>query len=72
MASSVVVMATLENGLVERVVSRDIHVTLIGQDACLNLPVGEAGSERKRDIFVHGLEDLENEGVTGRGGFDAV
>ena len=39
MAGSVVVMASLENGLAERIVSRNIDPALIGQDTHLNLPV---------------------------------
>ena len=45
---------------------------MVGEDACLDLPVGKAGTEWERDIFVHGLKSLEDERVTGRGGFNAV
>ena len=62
--STFAVMATLENSVTEGVVIGDIDAVLIGQDACFNLPVGEAGTEGKRDVFIHGLEGLENEGVT--------
>ena len=36
------------------------------------MPVGQARTEGKRNILVHGLESLEDEGVAGRGGFNAV
>ena len=45
---------------------------MIGQDACFDLPVGEAGTERTRDVTVHGLEGLENEGIACRGRLDSV
>ena len=44
--------------MAERVVDRDIDVALVGKDACLNLPVGEAGVEQKENILVHRLEHL--------------
>ena len=72
MTSTLVVMAMLENGVLEGVVVGDIDAALIGQDACFDLPVGEAGAEGKRDIVVHGLEGLENEGVTCQGRLDTV
>ena len=60
---TLMVMTPLENGVAEGVVVGDIDTTLIGQDACFDLPVGEPGAEGERDIIVHGLEGLENEGV---------
>ena len=47
------IMATLENSVTEGVVVGDIDATLISQDACFNLPIGEAGTEWKRDVIVH-------------------
>ena len=61
--STFVVMAPLENSVTEGVVIGDIDAALIGQDACFNLPVGEAGTEGKRDVVVHGLKGLENKGI---------
>ena len=72
MTGAFVVMAPLENSMTEGVVIGDIDAALIGQDACFDLPVGEAGTEGKRDIIVHGLEGLENEGVACRGGLDVM
>ena len=74
------VMAAFENGMVERVISRDIDMAFVGEDACLDLPVGEAGMEGERNILMHGLESLKDEGVTcgcrfnsmGEGGVDEV
>ena len=31
------------------------------------MPVRKARAEGERDIFVHGLESLENKGITSRG-----
>ena len=67
-----VIMATLEDSMMEGGVIGDIDVALIGQDACFDLPVGEAGMEGKRDVIIHGLEGLENEGVACRGRLDMV
>ena len=62
--STFVVVATLEDSVPQGVVIWDIDAALIGQDACFNLPVGEAGTEGERKVIVHGLEGLEDEGVT--------
>ena len=56
----------------EGVVSGDVDVALIGQDASFNLPVREAGTEGERDVFVHGLEGLEDKGVACRHRLDTV
>ena len=63
MTGAFVVMAPLENSVMKGVIIGDIDAALIGQDACFNLPVREAGTEGKRDVVIHGLEGLENEGV---------
>ena len=36
------------------------------------MPVGEAGTEWEGDVFAHGLEGLEDEGVACRGRLDAM
>ena len=69
---TLVVVASLEDGVTEGVIIGDIDMALIDQDACFDLPVGEAGMEGKRDIIVHRLEGLENEGVACRGRLDAM
>ena len=65
MTGTFMVMAPLENSVMEGVVIGDIDVALIGQDVCFDLPVREAGTEGKRDVVVNGLEGLENKGVAG-------
>ena len=72
MAGRCMVVAAFKNGPAEGVVCRDIDTALVCEDAGLNLPVGEAGTEGKRNVLMHGLECLEDEGVTCRGGHDAV
>ena len=66
------VMAMLEDGSAEGVVCRDVDAALVSKDAGFDLPVSEPGTEGKRDVFVHRLEGLENEGVSCRCGFNAV
>ena len=61
---TVVVVAAFENSVPQGVVTWDIDAALIGQDACFDLPVGEAGTEGEREVVVHGLKGLEDEGVT--------
>ena len=56
----------------EGVIAGDIDAALIGQDACVDLPVGEAGTEGERDVLVHGLQGLENKGIACRGRLDAM
>ena len=53
MTSTPMIMATLENSVTEGVVIGDIDATLISQDARFNLPIGEVGTEGKRDVIVH-------------------
>ena len=66
------VMAMLENSMPEGIVIGDVDATLVGQDACFNLPVREAGAKRKGNIFVHRLKGLKYKGIAGRGRFDAM
>ena len=72
MTGTFVVVTLLENGVAEGIVVGDIDTTLVGHDACFDLPVGEAGMEGERDVFIHGLEGLEDKGVTCRGRLDTV
>ena len=71
-AGCFVVMAMLENSAAQGFVIGNKDTVLIGQDACVDLPVGKAGVEGKRDVFVHGMEGLKNKGVTSRGRFNTV
>ena len=72
MASTFVVVTPLENGVTEGIVIGHIDTALISQDARFDLPVGEAGTKGKRDVVVHGLEGLEDKGVTCRGRLDTM
>ena len=63
-SSRFVIVATREDGAAEGVVGRDIDTAFIGEDAGLNLPVSEARTEGERNVLMHGLESLENEGIT--------
>ena len=69
---ALMVMTSLENGVAKGIIIGDIDTALIGQNARVDLPVGEAGTEGERDILVHGLEGLEDEGVTSRSILDAM
>ena len=66
------VMAAFENGMVEGVVSRDIDAAFVGEDACFDLPVSEPGTEGERNVLMHGLESLKDEGVTRGCGFNSM
>ena len=72
MTGTFVVMTTLENSVTQGVVVGDVDPALIGQDACFDLPVRETGTEGKRDVLVHGLEGLEDKGVTRQGRLDVM
>ena len=72
MTSTFVVVTSLENGVAEGIVVGDIDTTLVGQDACFDLPVREAGMEGDRDVLIHGLEGLEDKGIACRGRLDAM
>ena len=71
-AGGFVIVTALEDGAAEGVVCGDIDTTFISEDTSFNLPVSEARTEGERDVLVHGLESLEDEGVAGGGGFNAV
>ena len=65
-------MAAFEDSAAKGVVRGDIDTSFVRKDAGFDLPVGQARTEGKRNVFVHGLESLEDEGVASRGGFNAV
>ena len=69
-ASSRMVVTLFKDGMAENVIIGDIDTALVGQDVRINLPVGEAGTEGEREIFIHGLECLEDKGITGGSGFN--
>ena len=66
------IMAAVEDGAAEGIICRNIYATFISEDARFDLPVGEPGMEGERDVLVHRLESLEDEGVTCGGGLNAV
>ena len=66
------IMAALEDGAAEGIIRGDIDTAFVCEDAGLNLPISKTGTEGKRNVLVHGLEGLEDEGVTRRGRLDAV
>ena len=72
MAGRLVVMAAFENGTAEGIVCGDVDTTLVGKDAHVDLPVGESGTERERNVLVHGLKSLKDEGITHRRGFNVM
>ena len=67
-----VIVAARENGAAQGVVGRDIDTAFVGKDASFDLPVCEPGTEGERNVLMHGLEGLENKGVTHGSGFDAM
>ena len=71
-SSGFVIMASFQDGTAKRVVRGNIDTAFVGEDAGLDLPVCQLGTEGERNILVHGLEGLQDEGVTCRGGFDTV
>ena len=71
-AGGMVIMASFENGAAEGVICRDVDTALVGKDASLNLPIGQPGMEGERNVLMHGLEGLEDKGVTCRSGFNSM
>ena len=71
-ASRFMIMAVLENGVAKGVVCQDVDTALVGKDAGFDLPVNEPGAEGKRNVLMHGLESLEDEGITCGSRFNAV
>ena len=67
-----VIMASFQDGAPKGIICGDIDTAFVRQDAGLNLPISKAGTKRERNVLMHGLEGLEDEGVTRRGGFNVV
>ena len=72
MTGGFVIMAALEDGAAEGIIHGDIDTAFVREDAGLNLPVSEPRAEWERNVLVHGLEGLENKGVSCGCGFNAV
>ena len=71
-AGRLVIVATFENGMAKGVISRDIDTAFIHEDTGFDLPVCEPRMERERNVLMHGLEGLDDEGVTRGGGFNPM
>ena len=66
------IVAAFENGTAKGVISGDVDTAFVGQNAGFDLPVHKPRMEGERDVFMHGLEGLEDKGVACRGRFDAM
>ena len=71
-AGRFVIMAVLENSAAKGVVRRDVDAALVSEDSRRDLPVSEPGTEGKRNVLMHGLEGLEDEGITCGSRFDTM
>ena len=71
-AGRLVIMAACKNGVAEGVICGDVDTAFVGKDARFDLPVSELRTEGERNVLMHGLESLEDEGVTCGGGFNAM
>ena len=72
MSGRLVIMASFKNGTAKGVICGDVDTAFIGEDASFNLPVSQPGTEGEGNVFVHGLEGLEDERVACGGRFDVV
>ena len=61
--SSLMVMATGEDGTTERALWGDINTTFVGQDMIIKLPVGETRAEGCGDVLQGRLQVLEDEEI---------
>ena len=66
------IVAPFQDGTPEGIIRGDIDMAFVGEDASFDLPVGEARTEWERNVLMHGLESLEDEGIACRGGLDAM
>ena len=66
------VVASFEDGAAEGIVSGDVDMALIGEDTGLGLPVSEVGAKGERDVLMHRLKRLQDEGVSGGSQLNAV
>ena len=71
-ASGLMIMASFENGAAKGVIHGDVDMAFVGKDASFDLPVSQPGTKGERNVFMHGLEGLENKGVTRGSGFNAM
>ena len=66
------IMAACEDGAAKGIVRGDVDTVFVGEDTHFDLPVSESGSKGERNVLVHRLESLEDEGVTCGSGFNAM
>ena len=66
-AGRFMIMAACKDSATKGVVCGDIDAALVSEDACFNLPISESRAKGERDVLMHRLEGLENEGIA-RGG----
>ena len=66
------IVAPRQDGVTKGVVCGDIDTAFVCEDAGFNLPVSQLGTEGKGNVLMHGLEGLEDEGVTRGSRFNAV
>ena len=71
-AGRFMIMAAFEDGAAKGVICGDVDTAFVGKDARFDLPVSELRTEGERNVLMHGLESLEDEGVTCGGGFNAM
>ena len=72
MAGGCVIMAAFKDGVAKGIIGGDIDTAFVGKDAGFDLPVGESRTEGERNILMHRLEGLEDEGVTRGCGFNSM
>ena len=58
------IVASFKDGTVKGVIRWDVDTAFVGEDAGFGLPICQPGTEGERNVFMHGLEGLKNEGVT--------
>ena len=71
-SSQCVIMAVCKDGAAKGVICGNVDMSFVSEDTCFDLPICKSGPEGERDVFVHGLESLEDEGVTHRCRLNAV
>ena len=72
MAGGLMVMALFEDGTAKRIISGNVDTAFICEDTGLNLPVSKAGVKGERDVRVHRLKCLQDEGIAGGSRLNAV
>ena len=66
------IMVLLEDGAAKGFIVGNIDVTLVDENACIDLPVRKVGMEWEGNILIHRLESLEDKGIASGGRFNVV